>query len=635
MENLPNAHESHDQERTSALRFELLVPKDLFLVREENGGDYGVDRILELRKNSKYVSNVRSHVQLKSLKSTNRNNDLSVSYPVSINNINYLMNQNFSLYIIYLSDEEKFLWDWVVNIYYSCLDSNIDVTTTDQEKFSYRFSNELDKKAFEEIHVGILEKSAFLRTISEKRLYLRTTDASSIIYVEKGNITDIETISKILKKDGLNLLYLGDASLVSSLSNMLPSIYKNDPNLSFIISYAKLLNGEIFESYSWLPKGNSRQSLSDEEIFLVNYINICLDYTVGRISSGEYDQHISELISMNSNSILSLQIMLNSLVNDSAFYYYSIQEDNYDQIEQISLSILNHIDANDQIRNRITSLLWRIEGHIINSNTFQYLEMCTVIRELNIKVPDYYHQYYSNEIYIGANSWERQYKELLRRPNINKTEMILSNAHVRLSYCSFIYMLNDNIIDKESESQLKTIFNELNKCINEMGTQFGKLELYCRIIQAEILYVLGDEKKALEITKEVNEIAVQQAYDPLIERCSELLKGQTLFPQKTIDTEFEYTENIKEAVNVNLGLQSQFALENLLWGTEEKTGEYEYCIHSVVEERVMPCEDGELLRRIRCSALEIRSFPKVSNMQNSMYEEFEVRYCRGCTLKES
>jgi hypothetical protein len=45
-ENLPISAESHDQERLSVLKFELIVPADKFIVRGETGGDYGVDRIL-------------------------------------------------------------------------------------------------------------------------------------------------------------------------------------------------------------------------------------------------------------------------------------------------------------------------------------------------------------------------------------------------------------------------------------------------------------------------------------------------------------------------------------------------------------------------------------------------------------
>src|SRR5690606_2579932 len=65
--NLPISGDTHYQERRSALAFSNLVPADLFIIREENGRDYGVDRILELRFSGKAITNFRAHSQLKSV----------------------------------------------------------------------------------------------------------------------------------------------------------------------------------------------------------------------------------------------------------------------------------------------------------------------------------------------------------------------------------------------------------------------------------------------------------------------------------------------------------------------------------------------------------------------------------------
>ncbi len=47
MSNLPISDESHDQERRSIRVFENVVDYNLFVIRNEDGIDYGVDRILE------------------------------------------------------------------------------------------------------------------------------------------------------------------------------------------------------------------------------------------------------------------------------------------------------------------------------------------------------------------------------------------------------------------------------------------------------------------------------------------------------------------------------------------------------------------------------------------------------------
>lgn len=108
-ENLPISAESRDQERLSVLKFELIVPADKFIVRGETGGDYGVDRILELKTNAKFLTNYESSIQLKSVQESKRNQDGSFSYPVSIDTLNYLMNQPNSIFAIYLVDEDVFM----------------------------------------------------------------------------------------------------------------------------------------------------------------------------------------------------------------------------------------------------------------------------------------------------------------------------------------------------------------------------------------------------------------------------------------------------------------------------------------------------------------------------------------------
>ncbi len=111
MENLPQSVETHDQERRSVIKFTQVVPIKLFILREESGLDYGVDKILEVRKDDILVTNYRVYVQLKSVLIGERNEDNSYSYSVPISTLNYLMNQPNAIFVIYLENEDILLWD--------------------------------------------------------------------------------------------------------------------------------------------------------------------------------------------------------------------------------------------------------------------------------------------------------------------------------------------------------------------------------------------------------------------------------------------------------------------------------------------------------------------------------------------
>lgn len=58
MPKLPISDNSHDQERRSLTALNNAIDGDLFLLRSEDGGDYGVDRILELKIFGKHVSSL-------------------------------------------------------------------------------------------------------------------------------------------------------------------------------------------------------------------------------------------------------------------------------------------------------------------------------------------------------------------------------------------------------------------------------------------------------------------------------------------------------------------------------------------------------------------------------------------------
>ncbi len=133
MSNLPFCDSTHDQERRSILAFQNILPDRLFLLRNEDGVDYGTDRILELKIGGRQASNFRIHVQIKSIRSAQRSSDGTLNYQVSIKTLNYLLNQPSSLFVIYLENENIFLWEWANVINNWARQKNILIAITEQE----------------------------------------------------------------------------------------------------------------------------------------------------------------------------------------------------------------------------------------------------------------------------------------------------------------------------------------------------------------------------------------------------------------------------------------------------------------------------------------------------------------------
>lgn len=163
MSKLPKIHSSHEQERTSYQALESLLPKNLFLLRSEDGGDYGVDKIIEVIDQGT-ATNIRSHVQVKSKKASTKGGVFS--YPVPITTLNYLHNGLNSLFLVYVESEGVFFWEWVNKIAQAFGNQKAIRKKKSQVTFSYRFTECLGVKELHYIHERLIKDAAFVKGLN-------------------------------------------------------------------------------------------------------------------------------------------------------------------------------------------------------------------------------------------------------------------------------------------------------------------------------------------------------------------------------------------------------------------------------------------------------------------------------------
>lgn len=160
--NLPKAPDQHDQESISIAAFTLAMKKSDFIIRDVRQRDYGVDLNIEPKitnKNQKYATNYLCQIQIKDkINSVNiKNHDGSYSYSLVISNIYYLLSQPASIFMIYLEDQDKFLWEWIFEIEKFAERKNIDLGKTNQSELTYRFTKELNDKSIREIYDQVFQ----------------------------------------------------------------------------------------------------------------------------------------------------------------------------------------------------------------------------------------------------------------------------------------------------------------------------------------------------------------------------------------------------------------------------------------------------------------------------------------------
>lgn len=276
--NLPEVHKTHDQERRSIRAFRDVMEDGNFIVRDVRAEDYGVDLSLEIKINRKYASNFKVSIQMKDVLNSQKiiKEDKSYSYPVSIKNINYLSNQPNSLYMIYLENENKIIWDWVYEIEKAIIQKEINLNKPKQQKFNYRFNKTLDEEAKKEIynqsmHIGKsishlakylidnIKKVNILNVF--KRLRINETKVISAVsrkielaekYLEQDKIYEALKIycdiSKVVDEEGILLkcayLHIATGQYIKGINKCKLSLSKNHKNyktyLFLGISYEEL-----------------------------------------------------------------------------------------------------------------------------------------------------------------------------------------------------------------------------------------------------------------------------------------------------------------------------------------------------------------------------------------------------------
>jgi len=164
MVNLPQIHASHHQEKISIRKLEHILPNNLFILRAEDGGDYGVDRIIEVIKNGS-VTNIRSHIQIKSINKSSDKKGI-IKYPIERKTLNYLLNSLNSLFLVYSIKEDQFYWEWAGTIELKIRDLEIRSKRIGKKTFSYTFSSKLDKQSFQEIHRRLVKDTEFIKKVN-------------------------------------------------------------------------------------------------------------------------------------------------------------------------------------------------------------------------------------------------------------------------------------------------------------------------------------------------------------------------------------------------------------------------------------------------------------------------------------
>lgn len=536
MPKLPISDNSHDQERRSLTALNNAIDGDLFLLRSEDGGDYGVDRILELKIFGKHVSNFRAHSQVKSVANGKRNSDGSVSFAVPLTTLNYLYNQPNSLFILYLENEHMLLWEWVTEIVQFTKLREIDLENTLQETVSFRFEKILDRTSLELIHSRVVSTSTVVRNVAILiNNSISQEPLTAFINTVSGSVITADESISMLKQHGIALANSGEFELLNKMISCLPAFFKQDTELAIVVSYIKLSNGEYYEAFACLPRGIALNNVTPKSEQLIRFLNIVLDHLLTISNEEKFYEKIHEFELSFPDSELSLQQKLfrlrgeviNSDPMEQETYYELLQEYN-----ACLMTLQQKAIGNPNLERVINLVDWEIQGFILLRELLhshfvimgrENMGHPITLQDRISKATDYVRRH---AVWFG--SFEVLFKT--ECDDDKKALLYISFANLQLQFLANFRAINNNHAPSSDHPILGNIRDNLGWTINVLAEHgYVQETLRAKITLANCLFGLVETQQAFELATNTRALAETFGIYSVIQSADSFLNGQAIF----------------------------------------------------------------------------------------------------------
>jgi hypothetical protein len=294
-DNYPQSDGNDELEEISIDALRIYLPKDKFQLRDERVKDKGVDLSLEIKRNGKFL-NFRAQVQAKGTRSTKINKDGSVSLSgVETSNLNYLLSNPISLYILYIEPRKEFRFVWAIDEFKRITNENPEWFK--QETVTLRFKDILDSDNLEKIYQHIIRKGTFNKNID--KTLSKSSAANVVLQIDASTlaVTDPEQVREELLSNGFRIIMNGYAEAVLEKIGLLKANDKEIPKIQIIKAYAEYELGHYQTAKDILARLRfNYTNLSDEDSVTITYVELICDVLTGSIDFGKYVEELRKLL---------------------------------------------------------------------------------------------------------------------------------------------------------------------------------------------------------------------------------------------------------------------------------------------------------------------------------------------------
>jgi hypothetical protein len=306
---LPSSSSQENLETISRNKFNLLFEPQLFEIRPEEKRDKGIDFTIEIKENRLYT-NFRFAIQLKSTDTIPLNKDNSISFPVEVNNINYLLNYGMpAYYILYEHKENKFYLEHVNHVY-SLLIKKYNNKKLPKE-FKVRFSKQLTPQLIHEIYSQTLENGMLLRRLSPhlKYSFPEPKQVKGIVIDEDNEVYSVEQNVAFINQYGFLLLNQAAFKRIVEIEQRTHPRTSASATFNLVCGLAYFHRANLFKALELLKLAQKEsKEFSAEAQSMLAYTLLNAKFLLGMIDESNFKKDIAQLMdSDNLGSFLELE----------------------------------------------------------------------------------------------------------------------------------------------------------------------------------------------------------------------------------------------------------------------------------------------------------------------------------------
>lgn len=528
---LPSSSSKEDLETISRNKFSMLFSTTLFEIRQENQKDKGIDLTIEIKKDGSYT-NFRFAVQIKSTESIKPNKDGSISFPVEVSNINYLLNNGMpAYYVLYDHNSEKFYLEDVNQVYYGLIKKHNPKNIP--EKVKVRFSKLLSPVLITEIYNHTFDNGTLLRRLNSHLKFPNTKLAKGIVIDGDNEVYSVEQNVAFINQFGFMLLNNADFDRVIEIEQRTHPRTEASATFNLVCGIAYFQRANLFKALELLKAAQHKSAEFTADIqSMLSYTLLHAKYLLGMIGKPDFQQELGKL--MNGDDLGSfLQV-------EKAYKVFVRREEKdadglqtlYKTLHQI---ILKESDSNSLRVIAYAQILSAESKILINDLTMNFFQICGRVNDL-LKTNTY------KQWDILAKIFEKRLDSVIEFALSQKNFMAVSNLsstkvdwiyektyirHLLKNWNKTAFDL-DKPLDKEDLDILLKYSVKLDKIAEtyEMLQHKENLVL-CLSRKYELLHFAGQKKDANLLAKRILEIIEANDLNGLKAQYRELINGET------------------------------------------------------------------------------------------------------------